>query len=219
MHLSHQNGTDVSLAGEFGFIKSLSPIRLECHTDDRSVLEVLHILVPTYIFKRFIPEEINAGFSSAMDKREFRIAERLFQEVFDSDGELGSGAEEVLVNSALALLVEGVKQCSNSLQERQTLSQKRFMDVLNYVEVHLTDPALNADMIAQGCGISRRYLSHLCRQHNTSIPNLIWSGRLKSAHEWLSSPAGRQIPISEVAYRNGFKSPGHFSRLFKHSIT
>ena len=215
MHLSRQNETVVFHAGELGIIKSLSPLSLECHTDDASVLEVLHILIPTYMFKRFIPDEITTCFSSVTDKREFSIAERLFREVFEFDGEQGGCTDQVLVQSALSLLTEGVKQCENSLQRRQTLSQKRYLDVLNYVEIHLTDPALNAESVAQACGISRRYLSHLCKQHNTSIPDLIWGGRLQSARDWLSSQSKTQIPISEVAYRNGFKSPGHFSRLFK----
>jgi AraC-like DNA-binding protein len=86
---------------------------------------------------------------------------------------------------------------------------------LRYVEIHLADPKLNAEMVAQACGISRRYLSHLLRQNGTSFPNLIWDWRLKTAHEWLSSEVGNNISIAEVAFRIGFKSPAHFSRLFK----
>ena len=74
---------------------------------------------------------------------------------------------------------------------------------------------LNAEMVAHGCGISRRYLSHLLRQNGTSFPNLIWDWRLKTAHDWLSSDVANSVSIAEVAFRIGFKSPAHFSRLFK----
>jgi len=121
----------------------------------------------------------------------------------------------MLFDGALSALTDGIKHCENSIHERQSLSQKRRQDVLRYIEIHLSDPKLNADMVAQACGISRRYLSHLLRQQGTSFPALIWDWRLKTAHDWLASEVATNISIAEVAFRIGFKSPAHFSRLFK----
>jgi len=213
--ISHQSGKCTASAGEFVITKSMAPFTMECKTDDQSIHEVLHVVVPSHIFRRFFPDEINAGFCTSVERREFRIAERMLAEVYEDPGDLTSRVEQVLVDSALSILAEGLKNTENSMHERQTLSQKRRQDVLRFVEIHLSDPKLNAEMVAQACGISRRYLSHLLRQHGTSLPNLIWDWRLKTAHEWLSTEVGRDVSIAEIAYRIGFKSPAHFSRLFK----
>jgi len=213
--ISHQCGKSIAKAGDFVITRSMAPFSMECRTDEQSMHEVLHVVVPSHIFRRFLPDDINAGFCAPADRREFRIAETMFNEVFEDSDELTNQTEQLLVDSALTVLTEGVKHCENSMHERQSLSQKRRQDVLRYVEIHLSDPKLNAEMVAQACGISRRYLSHLLRQHGTSFPNLIWDWRLKTAHEWLSSEVGNDISIAEVAFRIGFKSPAHFSRLFK----
>lgn len=213
--ISHQCGTSVACAGDFVITRSMAPFTMECRPDEQSTHEVLHVVVPSHVFRRFLPDEINAGFCSPVDRKEFRIAERLFTDVFEDSDELTDQTELLLVESALSVLADGVKHCENSMHERPSLSQKRRQDVLRYVEIHLSDPKLNAEMVAQACGISRRYLSHLLRQQGTSFPSLIWDWRLKTAHEWLSSEVGNSISIAEVAFRIGFKSPAHFSRLFK----
>src|SRR5690606_6946040 len=144
------------------------PFTMECRTDDQSLLEVLHVVIPSHIFRRHFSDEINAGFSAPIERREFRIAERMFMDVFEDSDELSSQTEQLLVDSALSVLADGLKQCENVLHERQSLTKKRRQDVLRYVEIHLSDPKLNAEMVAQACGISRRYLSHLLRQQGTS---------------------------------------------------
>ena len=70
-------------------------------------------------------------------------------------------------------------------------------------------------MVAKGCGISPRYLSFLLRLKGTSFSELVWDQRLDKAREWLAASDPRDISISEIAYGVGFKSPAHFSRMFK----
>lgn len=215
IRISHQTGNNIANAGDFVITKSMSPFSMECLTDEHDMHEVLHVVVPSHIFRRFISDDVNAGYCAPMNRREFNVAERIFTGIFDDSDELSPHAEKLLFDSALTIMVDGLKHCDNVMHERQSLSQKRRQDVLRYVEIHLSDPKLNAEMVAQACGISRRYLSHLLRQQGTSFPNLIWEWRLKTAHEWLSSSKGSDISIAEVAFRIGFKSPAHFSRLFK----
>lgn len=215
LSITHQCGTSIAESGAFCVTKSMAPFSMECRPDEHSMHEVLHAVIPSHIFRRYVPDEINSGFCMKAERREFRIAERIFTEVFNDTDDLTSRSEQLLVDSALSLFAEGLKHCENAMHERQSLSQKRRQDVLRYVEIHLSDPKLNAEMVAQACGISRRYLSHLLRQQGTSFPTLIWDWRLKTAHEWLSSNMSTDISIAEVAFRIGFKSPAHFSRLFK----
>lgn len=43
----------------------------------------------------------------------------------------------------------------------------------------------------------------------------MWEQRPEKARSWLSSYQPRDISISEIACGVGFKSPAHFSRMFK----
>lgn len=213
--ISHQCGRNVAKAGDFMLTKSMTPFTMECHIDNDSVHEALHLIVPAHIFRRFLPFEVNVGFTMATDSREFQIAERILNDVFEASGELAEHIEQMLVESALSLMAEAIKRCDNYSQARQSLAEKRLQEVLRFIDVHLSDPKLNAAMVAQANGISPRYLSHLFKQSGTSFSTLVWDRRLKIANQWLSSTKPGEISIAEIAFRVGFKSPAHFSRLFK----
>lgn len=215
MCMSHQRGRSVANAGDFMITKSMSPFTIECHTDEDSVHEVLHLIVPAHMFRRFLPMDVNVGFTMPADAREFQIAERMLMDVFDDKGELAAHIEQILLESALSVLVEAIKRCENYAQARHSLAEKRLQEVLKFIDVHLSDPKLNAVMVAEACGISSRYLSHLFKQSGTSFSALVWDRRLQIANQWLSSTKPGEISIAEIAFRVGFKSPAHFSRLFK----
>jgi AraC-like DNA-binding protein len=108
-----------------------------------------------------------------------------------------------------------VRASGDALPVRQTIAERRLQDVLRFIEVHLSDPQLSTTMVAKGCGISPRYLSFLLRLKGTSFSELVWEQRLAKARQWLSNSDPRDISISEIAYGVGFKSPAHFSRMFK----
>ncbi|HET8711544.1 MAG TPA: AraC family transcriptional regulator [Spongiibacteraceae bacterium] len=213
--LSHQCGRVVAKAGDFLITKSMSPFTIECDTDEDSLHEILHLVVPSHMFRRFLPLDVNAGFTMPADAREFQIAERMLLDVFEDKDELAEHTEQLLIDSALGVMAEAIKRCENYAQARHSLAEKRMQEVLKFIDVHLSDPKLSAAMVAQACGISSRYLSHLFKQSGTSFSALVWDRRLKIANQWLSSTRPGEISIAEIAFRVGFKSPAHFSRLFK----
>ncbi len=213
--ISHQCGQSVAEAGDFAITQSTAPFSMECQADESSLHEVLHVIVPTHLFRRFVPHEVKTGLVLHGGSREFAIAERLFLEVFEGDGELAEPVEQLLVDSALSVLGEGIRRCEESTPTRQTLSERRLQDVLRFIDLHLSDPALSIATVARGCGISPRYLSFLLQLNGTPFSELVWDKRLKIASRWLASSKPGEVPISEIAYRVGFKSPAHFSRMFK----
>ncbi len=215
LSISHQTGSSMARAGDFLITRSMQPFVIECKPDEELVHEVLHAIVPTHVFRRFFSSEVNCGFTVSAAGKEFQIARRMLADVFEDSGELAEHIEQLLLDGALTVLADALKNCDNCAQERQSLSEKRLQDVLRYIEIHLSDPKLNAAMVAEACGISSRYLSHLLRQDGTSFSALVWDWRLKIAHEWLSTTRPSDISIAEIAFRVGFKSPAHFSRVFK----
>ena len=68
-------------------------------------------------------------------------------------------------------------------------------------------------MIAESCGISKRYLHDLFKDVNGTVSQQIRDQRLIAARDRLQ--ASRDLPISEVAYRFNFADQAQFSRLFK----
>jgi len=213
--IAHQGGYSVANAGDFAITRSMTPFTIECQTDDESAHEVFHVVIPTHVFRRYVPREISTGFTVSAEGREFAIAERILNEVFEDADELAEHIEQLLVDSALSVLTDALQQCDFGAPTRQTLADKRLQDVLRFIEIHLSDPKLCATMVASACGISPRYLSHLLKQHGTSFSMLVWDQRLKIASRWLSSSQPHDISIAEIAFRVGFKSPAHFSRMFK----
>ncbi len=121
----------------------------------------------------------------------------------------------MLIDAALAVLSDAIRDCDNLVPERQTIADRRLQEVLRYIEVHLSDPKLSTATVAEACGISPRYMSLLLKQHGASFKELVWDKRLRIAHRWLASSRPSDISISEIAFRVGFKSPAHFSRMFK----
>lgn len=213
--IHHSGGHSVANAGDFALTKSMTPFKIECKTDSESQHEVLHALVPSHVFREFIPEDVTTGFTLPAGGRLFNIIERLLAEVLDSGGSFQPQTEQTLLNSALSLLADSIRGQENLTRERQTIAEQRLEAVLRYIEIHLSDPKLSTAMVSQACGISPRYLSFLLKQKDIAFSDYIWDQRLKIASRWLANSRPSEISIAEIAFRVGFKSPAHFSRMFK----
>ena len=107
--VSHQGGYSVAKAGDFVITKSTTPFFIECQTDEESTHEVLHVLVPSHVLRRFLPQEVRIGFLLPAIGHEFRIAERLLKDVFEDTGELAEPTSQLLVDSALAVLSDAIR--------------------------------------------------------------------------------------------------------------
>ena len=213
--ITHPCGRGVAEAGGFGITRSMAPFTIACEPDTQAQHEVLHAIVPSHQFRRFIPQEVKAGFTPAGRRREFAIAERLLNDIFEDADALAPQMEALLLDSALALVADALKGCGDGLMVRQSLPEQRLQEVLRYIDIHLSDPGLSATMVTEACEISPRYLSLLLNQNGTPFSELVWDKRMKIASRWLSSSKPGDISIAEIAFRVGFKSPAHFSRMFK----
>ena len=212
---SNQCGNKVANPGDFAITRSMSPFLIECQVDEESVHEVLHVTVPTHILRAHIPIDFSTGLFMPVERPELAIAENILTDVFEDEGLLGADSARALVETALGIIGNAVRANAETGPVRQTIADKRLEDVLRFIEVHLSDPQLSTAMVAKGCGISPRYLSFLLRLKGTSFSELVWEQRLEKARSWLSASDPRDISISEIAYGVGFKSPAHFSRMFK----
>jgi len=212
---SNQLGSKVAEAGQIAITRSMSPFLLECTVGQNGIHEILHIAVPTHILRDFIPHDLSNAVFIHSDLPEFRIAERMLSDVFDDDDGLTDASARRLVETALELIGNGTRSCVGSIRSRQTVTDRRMDDLMRYIEVHLSDHSLSATMVADACGVSRRYISWLFRTKGTSFSEVIWEKRLTKAKSWLEKSNPREVSIFEIAYSVGFKSSAHFSRKFK----
>ena len=215
--VSHQSGESIANPGDFLITKSMTPFTIDCQPGNDTVHEVLHVIVPMHVLRGLLSQDVRTGFCVSAGGRKFAIAERILTDIFEDAGELKDHVTQMLVDSALCVLSDAIKdhECA---PQRQTLSDKRLNDVLRFIEIHLSDPKLSIAAVAKSCGISPRYLSLLLKLHGTPFSTLVWDKRLQTARQWLSSSKPADASVSEIAYRVGFKSAAHFSRMFKHKF-
>jgi AraC-like DNA-binding protein len=218
--VSHQSGHTIARAGDFVVTKSSTPFFIECQPgetgpDEDPVHEVLHVVVPSHVLRSYIPRDVTTGFAVPAGAREFVVAQHILTDLFEDEGALSGPVAQLLVDSALSVLAHAIRQRDTGAPQRLSVSDRRLEDVLRFIENHLSDPALSIVRVARGCGISPRYLSFLLKRHGTPFSTLVWEERLRLSARWLASSKPGEVSVSEIAYKVGFKSSAHFSRMFK----
>jgi AraC-like DNA-binding protein len=81
------------------------------------------------------------------------------------------------------------------------------------IRKHLSNAALSPEMVAEACGISKRYLHELFGDTNQTVSQFIRDERLVAARDLISMAPS--LSMAEVSYRFGFCDQAQFSRLFK----
>jgi AraC-like DNA-binding protein len=57
------------------------------------------------------------------------------------------------------------------------------------------------------------------KAHDTSFSDILWNSRVERTKTWLAADDMRHVSIAKIAYMAGFKSPAHFSRMFKRATS
>jgi AraC-like DNA-binding protein len=81
-----------------------------------------------------------------------------------------------------------------------------------FIEDHLADPGLGADLVAAAIGVSERQLSRIFAADETSVPRYILSRRLELAYAALRAGRGT---VADTAASCGFVSATYFSHVFR----
>jgi AraC-like DNA-binding protein len=84
-----------------------------------------------------------------------------------------------------------------------------------YIAAHLGDPDLCVDAVARTLGVTPRHLNRAFAAEQTTVARYIVARRLDRARADLAAPALAGYRISDIAFRWGFSSQAHFSRLFR----
>lgn len=99
--------------------------------------------------------------------------------------------------------------------EESAVCGARRIQILRYVEAHLSDPDLGARRVAGAFGISPRYLHMLFSGEGETISHYILRRRLEHCARQLGDPLFRKRTITEIAFSWGFNNATHFARVFR----
>ncbi len=95
-----------------------------------------------------------------------------------------------------------------------TVRTAHLARIEGFVRRNIDNPDLGPEDVAQGCGISVRYLHELLRDTNQTLGQWIRDQRLAAAHDDLTNPRDTR-GIGEIAYARGFSDQAQFSRAFR----
>lgn len=127
------------------------------------------------------------------------------------DAQMGS------MESAAALAATMIRLELTGSATIDAFSQKqiRFERITTYINEHLHDPDLDIQQIAAENFISIRYLHSTFSDSGWTVAAWIRNRRLTHCANDLVSPALSTVPVSVIAYRNGFRNQAYFSQIFK----
>lgn len=84
-----------------------------------------------------------------------------------------------------------------------------------YILDRITDPDLTPTAVARAFRISTRYLHRIFEDTGRTVGEWIRELRLERCRAALADPVQANLPVTEIAFKNGFSSVSHFSRAFR----
>lgn len=178
--------------------------------------ETFNLKIPTHLLKQRV-SSLPMAHAAELDgsdpraellghhvRHAYRVAERL-----------GAGEASLLegqICDLVALMLRG--DAGTCCDDRSPVAAHKRR-VLDFVAANHAEEGLTAEDIARRCGISERYLHKLFHGSGQPVMERLKELRLQKAKAMLLNPALSNLPVSEVAYRNGFRSLSSFSRAFR----
>ncbi|MGB0220358.1 MAG: helix-turn-helix transcriptional regulator [Sinimarinibacterium flocculans] len=215
LRLTQAGGVRRVAAGELVVTVSTMPFEIDVSPGPGGEVELLQLAVPTHVLRGVSNREVRAGTLVPAGDRRVCAAMQILAVLGGSSSDIPDAAAAQMLEALLPLLGSAVGTHAVIDTPPRLLADRRLLDVLRYVETHLSDPRLSTASVARNCGISSRYLSALLRRRGATFLSLVRSKRLETAGRWLATSSPAQASVSEIAYRVGFKSPAHFSRVFR----
>ncbi|MFC0576182.1 helix-turn-helix domain-containing protein [Paraburkholderia solisilvae] len=94
-------------------------------------------------------------------------------------------------------------------------SRATLIDAKRFISQNIGNAELSVSLVASAVGTSGAHLHRLFRADGHSLMHYVLCQRLDLAVELLTKRPERRMHIKEVAYRCGFSSHAHFSRVFR----
>lgn len=136
---------------------------------------------------------------------------QLKKEALNEDGYAGGLLKKVKLIELLILLGRSLRTDERSIGTEVT-ANPLILSVMDYINSHLTDEALNIDMTAEAVSVGRSYLMHLFKtQMGYTIGQYITEKRLYMAGTLIE----KGMPVTQACYQCGFKNYAAFYHAYR----
>lgn len=210
--ISHHLGMSELKTGQFILIDNSHPRSMFVPNK----LSLLLVSIPRVVLSRYLsdPQQYEALVLNT-DHPPSSPDNPLFGVILSSWDKLKSGSlrefAPVLSDTLLRRISEAYAGHVHHQSNRRT---RRITQAKDLIEEQLCNPELTVEAIAEGMGVSSRYLRALFTK-SEKISHYILRRRLEECARLLADPQLQHLSITAIAFRCGFNSMAHFSRTFK----
>ncbi len=133
-------------------------------------------------------------------------------EIMEWGDQAGSSVAERLAASTLDVIAATLESefgeaIVSAWRDPRLEKAKRFL------RDHLHEQELSLEAVSQAVGVTARTLNRLFLSEGTTPIRWLWKQRLIESRRMLES--NKNVHVTEVAFRHGFRDLSHFSRVFK----
>lgn len=212
--VSRSSGTAAAIENQILIYDSSTPFFAELIRDEHGIHESLEAVVPAHMFREYLGglSEFNIVLDS--ERGEAMVADRIIGLLAEQGRGLSRELSESLSKSLLQALGDALA-AKRVEKARRSIADRRLEDIESFVARNLTNRDLSANLIAEACKISPRYLCYILKSAGYTFAQLVWDRRLERARAWLISPNMQSYLVHEIASMAGYTSAAHFSRAFK----
>ena len=144
------------------------------------------------------------------------LASKMIQAIWEGDASKNDMMIDHKVAGNMLDLIATAYSSRNKV-ERESISETRRYQVMEFVDRNIHNANLSPKVIAEASNISLRYLHKLFSEHGTTVNGWIIEKRLDLAAKLLRDTREDAVSITEIAYKIGFKDVSHFSSRFRKS--
>jgi AraC-like DNA-binding protein len=170
------------------------------------------VLIP-HVAVGYDPSREDSYYSLAADSPKGRMLTAAFQALFEQLPSIdGSMAPDLA--AAFARLVGSLLLSKRPSLDQAAFTRARYDSICMFIEQHLDDPGLNAELLSRIFHLSRAGLYRLFKAHH-GIDSYIRDRLLEQCFQDLRVAVPGRIRVREVAERWGFDNASHFHHRFK----
>ncbi len=183
------------------------PLRAVCTRSD-----VLGVIVPFRVLG-FDPSKHRPYFSLPAESSKGRVLASVTQDIFDRLPSI-TREEGPAIASGYAGMLRGIfLDRTEGEDDHRSMRHAVRSAMISFMDKHLSDPDLGADLLCKTFGLSRASLYRLF-QSQGGVSHMIQQRRLYRCFNELAQ-RDRQTTVRSVAERYGFHNPSHFTKVFK----
>ncbi|QPP08138.1 helix-turn-helix domain-containing protein [Streptomyces bathyalis] len=203
------------LAGDFTLYDSARPCRIACPDPFRMVV----LQIPRDAFaENGLPRPAAGATATAVrgDRGVGGLVSPFLRALADRGAALTPRTAHRIAINALGLLTTALSDDAGTRTRPPALTRaSQLARARRYIADHLDDPLLTPADVAEGLGLSVRYLHSLFRAEGASPLRWIVAQRLEQSARLLADPFQGHLSITDIAFAVGFKDASHFSRSFR----